>query len=187
MSFPLNAKQLHWLVAHKYLDFPTLTVEDIADKSKGDRLSRVITCAQIVWFLLQAFGRTADSLDITTLEISTVAFVFCTLGTYFFWLYKPLDINTPTVLESKSNMADILTAAGSAAAKPYRQTPLDFVDRNGPSWSINVMPLIGLRAGRRRRPLDRIPNDRLPVLQLHQQAILLIITCVCASKHYPRM
>ena len=177
--FPVNGKQLHWLIEHRYVDFPSLTVDDIGDKSKGDRLSRVITLAQITWFLLQAFGRVAQGLAITTLEVSTVAFVFCTFGTYFFWLYKPLDIQTPNVLKAKASIAEILTAAGPVAAKPYRQTPLDFIDRNGPTVSINALPLIGWKFGTQKRPLDRIPNDRFPVLELYQQAILWVITLVC--------
>ena len=179
--FPVNAKQLHWLVTHQYVDYPALTVDEIGDKSKGDRLSRVITIAQITWFLLQAFGRVAQGLAITTLEISAVAFVFCTFGTYFFWLYKPLDIQTPNILIANTSIAEILKAAGPVAAKPYRQTPLDFIDRNGPSFSLNAAPLIGWRFGTRKRPLDRIPNDRLPVLELYQQAVLWVITLVGRS------
>ena len=179
--FPVNAQQIHWLIDHGYLELPSLSVEDIGDKSKSDRLARVITCAQITWFLLQAFGRVAQGLAITTLEISTVAFVFCTFGTYFFWLYKPLDIQTPTVLTANASIADILTAAGPRAAKPHRQTPMDFIDRNGPTFSIHAAPMIGLKVGTRVRPLNRIPNDRLPVLTGQQQAILLCLNLVLPS------
>jgi len=68
-------------------------------------------------------------------------------------------------------MSDILMAGGEAASsKPYRQTPLDFIDDQSPSWLINVQPHFRFppicqgRRRHRRRPLTRFTNDRFPVV-----------------------
>ena len=82
--------------------------------------------------MLQCLGRAAQHLAFTTLELTTVAFVCCTLPTYYFWLRKPVDVFTPTIIKVKTefSMADIITDERI----PYIRTPLDFVDnRGGPS------------------------------------------------------
>lgn len=40
--FPLNAKQLHWLVVNKHVEYPSTTNEEIWDKSKQDRVAKVV-------------------------------------------------------------------------------------------------------------------------------------------------
>ncbi|MCJ1274703.1 hypothetical protein MMC21_002501 [Puttea exsequens] len=52
-SFPLNAKQLYWLVEHRQIEYPEVKTEEIWDKSKQDRLSKVIASVQIGYFVLQ--------------------------------------------------------------------------------------------------------------------------------------
>ena len=77
--------------------------------------------------MIQAFGRCAQHLALSTFELSTLAFIFCSLNTFFFWRHKPLDIETPTTLYCGIKMADIILAAGERASKRYVRTPLDFV------------------------------------------------------------
>jgi len=78
--------------------------------------------------MLQCIGRAAQHLTFTTLELTTVAFVCCTLPTYYFWLRKPLDVFTPTIIKTEFSMADIIAGGGDAAKEDYKQTPLDFVE-----------------------------------------------------------
>ena len=78
--------------------------------------------------MLHCLGRAAQHLTFTTLELTTVAFVCCTLPTYYFWLRKPLDVFTPTIIKIEFSMADIIAGGGDAAKEDYKQTPLDFVE-----------------------------------------------------------
>ena len=159
-AFPINGKQLVYLVKYGYLPFPDLTEKDLWDKSKADSFAKTITCMQTGWFVLQCIGRAIQQLPVTGLELTTVSFVLCTLAMYAQWLHKPLDIETPTICVMNASIEEVLVQAGDLAREPYRQTPLDFIDDLSPSWITDVQPWLRFRTGPRERPLQRFPNDR---------------------------
>lgn len=41
-SFPINAKQLHFLVTNNYIPYPEITTTEINDKNKSDGLARYV-------------------------------------------------------------------------------------------------------------------------------------------------
>src|SRR5271155_5787431 len=88
-NFPLNAKQVHYLVKKGYVNYEEvgLSKEAITDKNKGEALVRLITVVQILWFTLNTLGRAIQRLAITTLELTTLGFIMCTLGTYCLWAH----------------------------------------------------------------------------------------------------
>ncbi|OTA07691.1 hypothetical protein A9Z42_0085960 [Trichoderma parareesei] len=156
--FPLNAKQLHWLVVNGHINYPDVDhAKEIWDKSKQDQLARFITAFQIGYFVLQCIGRAAQKLTITTLELNTLAIVVCSLMTSFIWQHKPSNVQTPIALYTRSTIADL------NGGRLWRNTPLDFVDVNGPGWSMNVQPFMGMPVIPEKRPIQRIPNDRFPM------------------------
>ncbi|KAK4113185.1 hypothetical protein N656DRAFT_752331 [Canariomyces notabilis] len=73
--FRINSKHIHWLVSRDYIDFPEVSDEELWDKSKQDTLTKAITCLQAGYLVLQCIGRAIQGLDVTTLELSTVAIV----------------------------------------------------------------------------------------------------------------
>lgn len=156
-SFPLNAKQLHWLVVNGHIEYPDKHAAEVSDKSKQDRLAKAITAFQIGYLIIQCIGRAAQRLAITTLELNTLAIVVCSLMTAFTWLHKPADVRTPIQIHTKSRVAEL---SGSRA---WKNTPLDFVDENGPGWSMNVQPFMKMPVIPPNRPIQRIPNDRFPM------------------------
>jgi hypothetical protein len=182
-KFPVNAKQLHYLVTKGYIPMPEVTKKGIKDRTKADAFAKLLTIVQTSWFLLQVLGRAISHLGIATLELTAVAVVVCTLGTFYCWLKKPLDVEVPITVPTKATAAQILIEGGDAAMKPYRQTPLDFVDDLTPSWSINVMSRFGLRTGPRRRPLRRLGNCRIPKLDRSSTVLLFALTHIYGSMH----
>lgn len=181
--FPINNKHIQWLATNNFMAFPEVSSLDIWDKSKADRLVKSIVCAQISWVTVSVVARRIQGLAVTTLELSTVSIVFCTVMTYFCWLQKPADVKTPIHLFTEYTMADILVAGGDAAKKPYHMTPLDFIDNLGPPWSGNVMAFAGIHAGPQERPLTRLPNDRFPHVRGIRQYLLIIMTLFSDGIH----
>ncbi|KAL8867670.1 MAG: hypothetical protein Q9174_005510 [Haloplaca sp. 1 TL-2023] len=173
--FPVNSKQLHWLIQRGYVDYPTMTAKEVWDKSKADGFQKSLTCLQTGWFIIQIIGRAIQQLPITTLEITTLSFVLCTLVMFTQWANKPLDVESPTVLTSTKSTAEILIAAGPSAGQPYQQTPLDFIDNQSPSWLTEVQPHLRFRTGPQMRPLPRFTNDRFPVIGAGPDAVFLFL------------
>ncbi|KAF2691052.1 hypothetical protein K458DRAFT_438759 [Lentithecium fluviatile CBS 122367] len=128
-SFPVNAKQLHFLVASGYISYPKITTNDINDKNKADGLARMICTLQIFWFTLSTVSRPIARYAVTTLELTTLAYILCALATLFFWRHKPMDIRTPIMLECSTPIGQITDRWGRAATGSYHYTPLDFVSR----------------------------------------------------------
>ncbi|KAL8898461.1 MAG: hypothetical protein Q9192_002079 [Flavoplaca navasiana] len=173
--FPINGKQLHWLIKHGYVEYPMLSSKACWDKSKADGFQKSLTCLQTGWFIIQIVGRAIQKLPITTLEITTLSFVLCTLVMYTQWANKPLDVESPTVITSTRSIAEILIEAGPAASQPFKQTPLDFIDNQSPSWLTEVQPHLRFRTGPTMRPLPRLTNDRFPVIGAGPDAVFLFL------------
>lgn len=180
--FPITSKHLHWLVSRKYLPFPEVTLKEIWDKSKQDTVAKLISFFQIGYLILQCLGRVGQGLVITTLELSALAIVVCSLATNFCWLRKPAGVMTHVRLYSEMSMGEILTDAGNAEL-PWKQTPLDFVDDLGPSWALNVQPFMKMPVGPHERPIPRFGNDRLPNLHGAQKALLCFASLVYGAIH----
>ena len=191
VPFPLNVNQVHYLLCNGYIDYSAvhLSASDISDRNKFDGMSRLITSAQLFWFVLNTIARAAQGLAITTLEISTIGFAFCSLCTYFCWRHKPQDISEPIRLRPKASMADILVQAGSAAAKPYKYTPMDFAGRRphwfGVMWAyvVQLPSSIGIHLHPRRRPIDKIWDDEYGELGLWQSLVLMLVQFGFAGIH----
>ena len=127
-AFPVDSRQLAYLVKNGHVDYPLhVDTRTIWDKNKADGFARTVTLFQISWFAIQCIARGAQNLSLTTLELSTIAFILCTLHTLFYWNHKPLDAEVPIILYTRKTIAEILTNAGPDAEKPYLSTPLDFV------------------------------------------------------------
>jgi hypothetical protein len=120
---------------------------------------------------------------VTTIELSTVAIVGCTLMTSLCWLDKPLDVYYPVQIKMDITMGQILQEAGPIAARPYRQTPLDFVDDLRPSWALNIQTFMKMPVGPFQRPIPRIGDSRLPWLTWTESSVLCFATLTYASIH----
>ena len=96
----LTAEKFQDLLREKRLDLPTITEEEIKDRSKGDGLSATLTFAQTTLFIIQLIFRLVQSrgFGATHLEWLTVSIAIFNGALYFFWRTKPLDVRFPIPL-----------------------------------------------------------------------------------------
>ena len=189
IPFPLDARQVHYLVAEGYIPYSSVAIskQEIVDKNKNDAIVRIITIGQTLWFVLNVITRGSQHLAITTLELTTIASVICTLSTYFCWAHKPSDIQTGIVLATDVTIAEILNKAGDRAREPYSLTPLDFVGRRDWSWTIywsywiNILKKIHMTGPPKPRPLDRMPNDNFPAMSPTSMFCLFLLQTAYAG------
>ena len=74
------------------IEWPSVTEDEIQDRSKGDYLSKGIVLVQTSWFIIQCLARFVYRLEVTELEVATLAFAVLTGFTYYLWWNKPLDV-----------------------------------------------------------------------------------------------
>jgi hypothetical protein len=77
---------------------PSITQEEINDKSKSDGLIRAITVVQIVWMMVQIIVRASRNLTISQLEVSVLAFASCAIVLYGLNWEKPKGVQVPYAL-----------------------------------------------------------------------------------------
>jgi hypothetical protein len=133
----LEAEELERLSEAGKIDWPTITEEEIADRSKGDYLSKTIVIFQTTWFIGQCIARGAYGLAVTELEVVTIAFASLTGIIYYFWWDKPLDVrcsipvhilDTGSPIISPSNISDQELTEGDDNTvfhlDPFTSTPV---------------------------------------------------------------
>jgi hypothetical protein len=173
-GFPINNTQLHYLVKHKYIDFPDISQLDIDERNTVDTLARFITMWQAVWFFVTEVQRLRDGLPMTTLELTALSFVFVMVATEICWFRKPSPMkprairtkNNRTIAEIRERAKNLLQTHPDLADEWYR-TPLAFIDGQrfqiDTHWSYYCQLGYRLRISPSRpvtaRPWDRIPSD----------------------------
>ena len=169
--FPVNAKQVHYLVCRDYINFPSIDKRSIIDKNKSDGFLRILTLCQALWFIVNITGRASQNLAITGLELTTAAFVVCTIVTCFCWSHKPADLTVSEIIHTKTSISIILHHAGHNVHKNYRETPLDFISRKEWHWSLywsnwlNICRHMGFKFVQVIKPVDRFANTNTTELK----------------------
>ncbi|KAG2104333.1 uncharacterized protein F5147DRAFT_579993 [Suillus discolor] len=98
----LQPKHILKLIREGCIDVPTLTARQIHDKSKGNAISKGLIILQVAWFIMQLITRVIYHLEITQLEVGTLAFAVLNFLTYAVWWNKPLDVQCPHPVYWKS-------------------------------------------------------------------------------------
>ncbi|KAI6092228.1 hypothetical protein F4821DRAFT_279561 [Hypoxylon rubiginosum] len=191
VPFPLNVSQLHYLVTHGYVDYEKVMIkeEEVEDKNKFDTLTRIVTVVQLFWFAIDVLARVALGMALTTLELSTIGFIFCTVSTAIFWRQKPQDVSYPILLEPNVPLCDILTKAGQAAAKPYSYTPMDFASSKPHMFQgiwrycFRIPERVGFYFHSPKRLINKMWDDNFPELTPWADATLAVVQLGFAAIH----
>jgi len=107
--------------------------EEIEDRSKADWFIKGLAVFQASTFVIKSIGRVAQGLPITTLELTTLAYLPGMAALSFLWWHKPYDVTKATLLELKGNenggresasMTNDWLRSTSQLALPYEDFPL---------------------------------------------------------------
>lgn len=104
IPFPVDSQQLLFLVQNDYVEYPSLTSEDISDRNKSDGVARCLAVFQALWMVVNSFVRVGQGLALTTLELTTLSFILIFFMTSFCWYHKPLGITTRVALHLRTHV-----------------------------------------------------------------------------------
>ena len=90
----LLPKRFEALLQQQKVEMPTITEEEIQDRSKADGLGKALVITQIFWFIIQVTARRLQGLVITPPELVTLAFAALNAIMYYFWWNKPLNVES---------------------------------------------------------------------------------------------
>ena len=118
--------------------FPSITEEEIEDRSKADGLAKGIAVLQTTWFIAQCISRTAQGLIITEIELITLAIAALNGILYFLWWNKPLDVkcSVPVLLLPGKDRKPVEIPRFEPKSKLFYLIDLKEMNRrNAPEWS----------------------------------------------------
>jgi len=85
----------------------------IDDRSKADILAKVLTCSQALWVAIQTIARLQQRLDVSLLEIVTVAYILLAIIAYSLWFSKPYSIGISDHVPLATEFEFVAAKAGS--------------------------------------------------------------------------
>ena len=122
---PKRIESLKKAVESGQIKEPPISEEELKSRSKSDGVVKLIALLQITWFGLQALFRAIQHLQVTALEIMTVAFFVLAVLIYAIWWNRPQDIEYPIVIK--------LQNAGSDGVEKSQEVNVDTKSRGGRS------------------------------------------------------
>ena len=88
--YPLSPEMVLQLVRRGRIVSPR--IEELANQSKGDALSKCVAIGQTLWFVVQCIARLITHLPLASLEVMTLAYTVITVAMYIVWWNKPLNV-----------------------------------------------------------------------------------------------
>jgi hypothetical protein len=81
----LTPKGLLYLAQFHRDLIPQISDQEIKDKSKADKFTKLLICVQASWFMVQCVARMVQRIPISLLELNTLAHATCALIIYCLW------------------------------------------------------------------------------------------------------
>ena len=173
-EFPVTSKHIYALLSLELVKLDTINPAAIGDRSKTDGVAKLFTILQICWFLLQSVSRLKQHIALTSMELSTIAFIVCTMGTNIMWWHKPKDVFIPIVLEIDCTLEDLLAMTGSRLteakmeANNWQWSPLEKFDDLRPNFLVDAGQYLPRKSSfdlSQSAQKKRFRNDRLPPME----------------------
>ena len=109
---PMGNKPLKKAVESGLIKRPPISKEELKSRSKSDGIVKLIALVQITWFGIQALFRAIQHLQVTPLEIMTVAFFVLAVLIYAFYWNRPQDIEYPNIITLQNVENKVETSQG---------------------------------------------------------------------------
>lgn len=122
----LTFDALKRFLSENLLTFPTITEDEIDDRSKGDALAKGFALLQITWFIFQIITRAVQGLAITELELTTAALAGLNSAMYIFWWDKPCHVQFPVVIRTKGVEELLAKEPAKDVARSFSEDTFDF-------------------------------------------------------------
>jgi len=123
----LTAEKFQELLRAKKINLPTITKEEIEDRSKGDGLSAILTIVQTTWFIIQFSLRLRQDLVVTHIEWLTLAVAVFNGALHFCWWRKPLNVRFPIPLALRLDVPTPVQDAELVSGEVYIcEMPISF-------------------------------------------------------------
>ena len=100
----LTVQHFRRLINQGAIDFPSVTIVDLQERSKFHPISAFLLFLQVSWFIIQCLTRLVDGLLITPLEVITLIIVVINTITLIFFWQKPLEARFSILIDSRSNV-----------------------------------------------------------------------------------
>ncbi|PKK44595.1 hypothetical protein CI102_11309 [Trichoderma harzianum] len=102
--YHLNGDLIYQLRDAEHIEkLPTITEEEIKDKSKGDIFVKLIALGQIIWSTIQIIARAVRRLPVSPLEVAVVAFAISAVFIYGLYWNKPQRVGVTQTIQLKNN------------------------------------------------------------------------------------
>lgn len=181
--FVINNYQLANLIEKKLIEFPTITGEEIWDRSKADTPTKFLTIVQASWLIIQVVGRAVLHLPTSTLELSASSIVFCTFGTFIYWLHKPSDVQKGIVIVVDIPTDRILSEAGGMPTQPYRHTYIDVAGEYSYTRVYDIMRFSHKPSSNTQLPLWHFPNDSINSMDTRYAMLIMCFNVAYTAFH----
>ena len=86
----------------KRIVWPSITKDEIEDRSKGDFMSKSLAVVQTTWFIAQCLARGVARITLTQMELATLAYSVLNIILCILWWNKPLGLAFPFHVRSHS-------------------------------------------------------------------------------------
>ena len=119
---------------------PPISEEELKSRSKSDGIVKLIALLQITWFSLQALFRAIQHLQVTALEIMTIAFFILAVLIYAFYWNRPQDIEYPIIIKIQNEYTNVIqeSPGGNVGTESRGNTKVWFPDGQTASWLTNL-------------------------------------------------
>lgn len=140
-------------------------LEEISDRCNADLVLKLFTCLQASWLLIETSMRLAEAKAVSELEITTCAYILCTVVSYACWLQKPYSVEGRVTIRDNHIVPRDEYIFSDDPSPPSTLTSFSYSTLQASESTPSLLPLAHLSsAAMRSRKVESGESTRLPVM-----------------------